>query len=128
MYQDCGYVSRILRSWHIPACGLLASATHWLIETAVQGGSSRWELILISLFISPLIISTIVGERKVMWGATINGAYLILSYSAFIVGRGWAAAKGDFMAFLLVLAFSLLCGACAGGFQDRLSRRFSKAI
>jgi hypothetical protein len=128
MYKDYCYVSGILRSWHIPACGLLAIATHWLVESLVQTGSHKMAFVLGSFFLSPLIISTIVRSRKVMWGAIINGAYLILSYSAFIFERGWGAAKRDFPIFLLVLTFGLVCGACAGGFHGRLSRRFGKAI
>ena len=128
MYKDCGFVSRMLRNWRIPACGLLTITTHWLVERLVQTGSSRGAFILVSFFVSPLIISTIVRERKAMWGAIINGAYLILSYSAFILERGWFAAQRDFMVFLIVLAFGLVCGACAGGFHDRLSRRSSTAI
>ena len=111
MYKDHGYVSRILGSWHIPACGMLAITTHWLVESVVQTGSYRGAYILVSFFLSPLIISTIVRERKVFWGAMINGAYLTISYSAFMLERGWVAAKNNFWVFLVVLAFGLVCGA-----------------
>jgi hypothetical protein len=128
MNKDCGYISRILNSWHIPACGVLATATHLLIERLVLAGSFRGAYIMLSFFLSPLIISTIVRVRKVLWGAIINVVYITICYSAFILERGWLAAKNDFWVFLLLLGFGLVCGACAGGFHDRLSERFSVVI
>ena len=126
MNGNCGYVSRLLRSWPIPVCGLLVIATHWLIEALVQVGFSRGNLIMVSLFLCPLIISTLVRKRRGAMGAIINGSYLILTYSAFMSERGWAAAKRELIVFLVVLAFGLVCAVAAGGFHERLSRRFSK--
>ena len=65
------------------------------------------------------------GGRKLLWGATFNAACLIFSVCAFTATRGWHAIKNDLTAVLLVLAFSAVCGACAGGFHDRLGRWFA---
>lgn len=121
-----GYFSRLLRSWRLPAYCLLVLATHWVVEELVETGSFRGLLILLSLFLSPLVISTFARKRKLWWGASVNGAYLLVSYSAFILERGRLEALEDSMLFLLVLAFGLVCGACAGGFQERLSCRFNQ--
>lgn len=121
------YLSSLRSSWRIPAFALVVVATHLLVETMVQTGFSRFTLFLASSILSPLIICTMTGGRKLLRGAAINGANLIFSVSAFTMARGWHAIKSDLMAVLLVLAFSIACGACVGGFHDRLSRRFGSA-
>lgn len=120
------YLNRILSSWHIPAFALLIIATHLLVEALVRADFSRFTLFLLSSLVSPFIISTITGGKKLLWGAAINGGYLLFSVTAFTTARGWHAIKRDLMAVLLVLAFSTACGACVGGFHDRLSRRFGR--
>jgi len=126
--MERGYLKRILGSWRIPAFVLLVIATHLLVESLVLEGFSRFTLFLVGSVISPLIVSTIMGGRKAWWAAATNGASLVLSISAFTVTNGWAAVEKDFMIFLLVLAFSLACGACGGSFHERLSRRFGGTI
>lgn len=121
------YLSRILGSWHIPAFALLVIATHLLVETLEQAGFSRFTPFLASSIVSPLIISTVMGGRKLLWGAAFNATYLIFSVSAFALPRGWYAIKNDLTALLLFLVFTTVCGACVGGFHDRLSSRFGRA-
>jgi|GEM_PF-6982149 len=125
--MDGSYLSRILGSWHIPAFALFVIATHLLVESLEQAGFSRFTSFLVSSIVSPLIISAVMGGRKILWGAAINGANLIFSVSAFAMPRGWYAIKNDSMSLLLFLVFTTVCGACVGGFHDRLSRRFGGA-
>jgi hypothetical protein len=117
---------RLLRSWRIPAFALLVLATHCVVEMFVASGFPRAVPILPSLFLSPLIVAAIAGRRRGLLGGAVNFAYLALSYTAFVLGSGWRW-SGDFMTFLVVLFFGVVCGMCAGGLVDRLSLRFKKA-
>ncbi|HKZ78688.1 MAG TPA: hypothetical protein VJ124_10330 [Pyrinomonadaceae bacterium] len=120
-YENGGYFSRLLRSWPIPVFVLLVIATHWLVETLVRAGFLRGILILISFFISPLIVSTLIRKRKALIGAIMNGCYITLGYCDFYRGLAF---RVELMVFLAMLAFGLMSGAGAGSFHERLCKRF----
>lgn len=127
MNRRCGYLRRIFSSWRIPAFALLVIAIHLIVETLVQAGFSRFTLFLFSSLISPLLVNVVMRERRLWWGALINGAGLLFSLADFTLKNGLEAAGRDLLPFLLVLAFSIACGACAGGFYVRLCRKFGRA-